>query len=786
MDYTHYEPIPVEGLPATYIGLFHQLELTFTPPNDATVVRTLTGKSLELVCSEHGRRGERVPVVHAGYQKAVWELREGHLRWCPSEQRLYRRDADMADHPGERYLLNSWHPVKTIDDEYGVEGKTSQSAAYAATILREAKRLEWFAQVERGIRIDPCVWVRRDNHVVELRGDDAADLAVTQTFDPRGMSMEAVEQAERICRWLTVDDKSYRNLVRMFATPWLEPFKQFTYVLSGHGGDGKTLVMSQLVLGVLGTGKVFPAFNAQQFCSTGSYTMNRESMLDAMDGMAFAYDDEAGDVTERMLPALRALSTGTQMQARVIGGRYRTVRPSATVVLCTNQGFADSTESSDRRRFVKVEFHASKDRSYEEYHAIERFVADHPAAMFALSCYLWQKGDDPDVVNLSPARQLSDEMYWVISEIVSNQEETGRPVASRDKFRATYHRSLDDGIVQLLGLRNSSTKGADGKRMRVVRVADWDRFGKYRDTVMETEEESASVAPPPAPLDTPVVEPSAVGFGAEYVRADGRKVARDWKQLSQSPNVDTSHRPVDSAAYAVVPHEGFVVVDMDVPKDGGQTGWTVLNSQVGMYGSSAFPSTYLVGTPSGGVHAYYRVPASMSGVLKNAAHPKGVPVDLRVDGKGYVIGAGSHVEAGDYRLLDLPDGDMVPELSYALCRWLTDTPGYVEESSPVVFASGVQEAPTVRPSGSTPSLSSLLERGGAVRDGEPPVDMSPIPEGSRNTDLHAWAYGRAVNHPENWAKIRVDLFERGRISGLPESECATIWGSIMRQLGGAR
>lgn len=780
MDYSHYEPIPVEGLPATYIGVFQRLKLTFTPPNDTTVIRTLTGKSLELICTEHGRRGDKTPVVHAGYQKAVWELREGHLRWCPTEQRLYRRDPDVGDHPGERHLLNSWHPVKTIDDEYGVESKNQQSPAYVATILREAKRIEWFAQVERGIRIDPCVWVRRDGHVVKLVGEDTEDLAVTQTFDPAGMSREAIRDAERICRWLTVDEKSYRNLVRMFATPWLEPFKQLTYVLSGHGGDGKTLVMSQLVLGTLGTGKVFPAFNAQQFCVNGSYTINRESMLDAMDGMAFAYDDESGDVTEHMLPSLRALSTGTQMQARVIGGKYRTIQPSATIVLCTNQGFADSTESSDRRRFVKVEFHASKGRSYDEYHAIELFARAHPAAVFALSCELWEQGDVPDLVNLSPARQLSDEMYWVINEILANQEQTGQPIASRDKFRATYHRSLDDGIVQLLGLKNSSSRMLDGKRARVVRVDDWDRFEKYRATVVDSDDDTPEVPSPPSPIDGPIVLPSEVGFAAEYVRADQRKVARDWKQLAQSPNVDTSRRPTDSAAYAVVPHEGFVVVDMDVPHDGGDTGWTVWNRQVGLYGTPAFPTTYLVGTPSGGVHAYYRVPVAVAGQLKNAAHPKGMPVDLRVDGKGYVIGAGSHVTTGDYRLLDMPAGDVVPELSERMCRWLIDTPGYVESHTPMLTTVSDDGAPR-------PSIASLIATTpGAGDSSRPPVDMSPIPEGSRNTDLHAWAYGRAANHPDNWPAIRLDLFERGRISGLPESECATIWNSIMRELGGAR
>ena len=779
MDYKTYEPIAVEGLPAAYPLIFNQLQLTFTPPNDSNIVRTITGKSLQLVTARTTKNGPETPIIHAGYQKAIWDLREGHLRWCPSEHRLYRRDTDMEDHPGERRTLNSWHPVKSIEAEYCIDRPTAQQPGYSAAIVREAQRVQWFAQVERGVRIDPCVWVRRDGRVVQVR--DEPDLAVTQTFDTRGMSREAVQQAERICRWLTVDEKSYKNLVRMFATPWLEPFKQLSYVLSGHGGDGKSLVLSQVVLNTLGVGKVFPAFNTTQFCEVGGFTLNRESMADAMDGMSFAYDDEAGSVSEDMLPALRALSTGTPMQARVQGGKYHTVTPSATIVLLTNQGFADSSESSDRRRFVKVEFHANNGRSYDEYHAIELFAHEHPAAFFALSCELWEhEGDTPEIVNLSPARQISDEMYWLITEIEANRERFNQPVASRERYRAEFHRSIDDGVLQLLGLKNATSKAIGPTQQRVVRVADWDRYEQYLNAVNESVITDV-VAPPPAPIDGVVETPDVFGFACDYVRADARKVARDWKQLAGSPNVDTSQRPSDAAAYAVVPREGYVVVDMDVP-DQGDTGWTVLNQQVGRYGSAAFPATYLVGTPSGGVHAYYRVPDVLAGKLKNAAHPNGMPVDLRVDGKGYVIGAGSHVESGDYRLLDVPGETGIPELSLDMCRWLTVTPGYVlddpqQPMQPVFSHDGyVRETPK-----GSPSLAQLMKRGGGG-GGEPQPDMTPIPPGSRNNDLHAWAYGRAINHQDNLTAIELDLYQRGRASGLDDAEIRTIWGSIMRQL----
>lgn len=494
-DYRKYQPIPVDTLPAQFAGIFHLLELTFTPANDMTIVTTITGQNLQLVCqggTETDNR-KKAPVVAAGYQKAIWELREGHLRYCPSQDRLWRRDPDMSDHDGGRLLLNSWHPVKTIEDEYHI-GATANSRErnplYSAAILRESKRAQWFDQVERGVRCDPCVWVRRDGKVVCLQ--DVPDIAVTQTFTPVGMGVKALKEAERILRWLTVDEKSYANLCRMFATPWLEPFKQLSYVLSGHGGDGKTLIARQALVGVLGVGKVFPGFSVQQYCNGGVYTLGRESMNDEMDGKAFAFDDEACAVDEDMLPLLRALSTGSQMNARVTGGKYRVITPSATMLYLTNMQFADSTENSDMRRFVKVEFHPSKGRSYDEYHAIEGFCHRHPAAFFVLSCRLWEKSDVPEIVNLSPARNISDEMYWLISEIVSNEEQYGALVASRNDYRKEFHSAVPQSLMDVLGLENSKTKVLPGGQCRVVRVVDRERFDVYRKAALGTEAEETA------------------------------------------------------------------------------------------------------------------------------------------------------------------------------------------------------------------------------------------------------------------------------------------------------
>lgn len=799
-NYSKYSPIPTEDLPAQFAGIFHMLALTFAPANDRTIIATIDGRNLELICdggdtaTEHRKK---IPVVAAGYQKAIWELREGHLRYCPSQQRLWRRDPDTSDHEGERLILNSWHPVKTIEDEYhiGTNARSSErNPLYSATILREAKRSQWFDQVERGVRCDPCVWVRREGRIVCLQ--DEPDIAVTQTFSPAGMGNQALRDAKRILEWLTVDEKSCANLCRMFATPWLEPFKQLSYVLSGHGGDGKTLIARQAILGVLGVGKVFPGFSVQGYCTGGGYTLGRESMNDEMDGKAFAIDDEACAVTEDMLPFLRALSTGSQVNARVTGGRYRVMTPSATLLILTNMQFADSGENSDVRRFIKVEFHQSKGRSYDEYHAIEGFCHRHPAAFFVLSCRLWERSDEPEIVNLSPARTISDEMYWLISEIASNDEQYGVQVASRNDYRKEFHTAVPQSLMDVLGLENSKTKALPGSQCRVVRVADQNRFEVYRKAALDNETEPADTwwqtalsKPNRDSLKTlddvgdchdlaGIVE-SALAGNVGFAPCEGKarktggpvdgKVSLSWKRLNPSDesHTDSTFITDKMTRYAVIPLGDCFVIDCDKPSEAdGPDGWQCLQALAGDYGSQALPATLVTRTPHG-VHLYYRMPAGMDvSLLKNAVHEQNLPIDLRVSNKGYVIGPGSVIDGNRYELVDLPAG-VVPEASGAVMRMLKDF-GYTNEPK--------QEAPSL-------SLDDVMAGRPSASNSQGTSDMTPVSEGQRNSTLHAWAYGRLKNHPENERQIHDDLLQRGRVSGLPDGELDQIWKSIKRSLG---
>ena len=121
-------------------------------------------------------------------------------------------------------------------------------------------------------------------------------------------------------------------------------------------------------------------------------------------------------------------------------------------------------------------------------------------------------------------------------------------------------------------------------------------------TVMRQGEEvddGSPVTPEPSlPLELDSqLPPSLFGFECDYVPANPDKSAFNWKKLALDPNVDTSQVPANVEAYGGVPAPGFMVIDMDMSKTSGDDGWTVLNRQVGRYGTPAFPSTISCAPP---------------------------------------------------------------------------------------------------------------------------------------------------------------------------------------------
>jgi hypothetical protein len=137
----------------------------------------------------------------------------------------------------------------------------------------------------------------------------------------------------------------------------------------------------------------------------------------------------------------------------------------------------------------------------------------------------------------------------------------------------------------------------------------------------------------------------------ERACADPERVARHWP--SDRHNIGIACRP-----------SGLVVIDLDthgtLPDDwrvpGIHDGRDIL-AQLTEWAGQPWPATYLVLTPSGGWHLYFKAPAEAR--IRNSAGQLGPLVDVRAGG-GYVVGAGSAVGGKPYEVLDDSDPVRLP------------------------------------------------------------------------------------------------------------------------------
>ena len=222
-----------------------------------------------------------------------------------------------------------------------------------------------------------------------------------------------------------------------------------------------------------------------------------------------------------------------------------------------------------------------------------------------------------------------------------------------------------------------------GAVTRVWRVADGElahkKFMQYWGRVAaEASEPDLSPVAKHAPAPTQFVPdgdelltPGDLGFGAVYWPCGRDKVSRGWQQAYKNGTAHTTEADVytPGGAYAVVPTDGYCVVDCDIVKSdpAARTGYDVLYELLG-----GEPDTTMVLTPSGGVHAYYKLPDGLR--LSNAVNVGGSHIDLRVAGLGYVVGVLSTTEKGMYKPANQKHVGVMPP---ALVAWLRDN-GAVE------------------------------------------------------------------------------------------------------------
>ena len=276
--------------------------------------------------------------------------------------------------------------------------------------------------------------------------------------------------------------------------------------------------------------------------------------------------------------------------------------------------------------------------------------------------------------------------------------------------------------------------------------------------------------------------------GADYAQAKRPTVS--WKaaeaKAEAEPDALEVFAPVKSTAAALVLSPKLVAVDLDLPKgeDEGKPSGEEILKHVSPFALTT--ARAVVRTASGGMHLIFDAPEGVE--LVNRAHPgarhtskdgiipayvAGLPIDIRTS-KGYVIMAGSEAAGKEWELVGTTSTPDTPHPMPESLLKLLDEYGFVKhEPTP---AERQLAAYTRRAGRRDPMAGFLGESTGAP-------DMAPIPEGQRNQTLHDWAYGRAVNHPENWDAIRDDVMARGLKSGLKADEIRAITGSVARALG---
>ena len=280
------------------------------------------------------------------------------------------------------------------------------------------------------------------------------------------------------------------------------------------------------------------------------------------------------------------------------------------------------------------------------------------------------------------------------------------------------------------------------------------------------------------------------------------KWSLDSKDKGIAKTVDTW--PDGEEACAFIPTGKTVLLDLDCHEDG-DSGWDVLNKEVGIYGSDSFPKTLGELTPSGGIHLLYHVTdASFVERLKSVSHVDGIEVDIKVGGKGQAVCAGSVTAKGKYKICSLPEGDKIAEMSEPMKSWLARK-GYVGED-PVVIerrrreeearrAAARAEREARRAQGEEPSNPAFLTEMESEFDAA--IDsVATASSGGRNSSLNETAFKLfsksrkfyADFSDEDWLDdevLKERLVTAGLESGLDKSEViATVESAWAGVFGG--
>lgn len=740
----------------------------------------------------------------------------------PARGRLYRRAV------GDRFLWEepvSWVPVPDLRIAYGGTSRETVPGA-------DSWMADWLSEAGRTISAGMTflcsdgMWrgeySARHRNWVLTEVDDGGEVvsranvdgAVGQVVDPvdvsnpttytvytgltRAEAKARALRAGRILRdWSGGDVKSQKITGFMLGSMFMRDHPEQCYVLQGPGGTGKSTLAKDLVAHL---GRQAMTMSLDLLAQPTA--MSTENAMIELSGHLLALTDDydpRGGRFQKILPPLKTLLTGLLPYAARRRGEDALVdsMPQAVHVITTNYHLPIDDSEAEQRRFMFASLlrgDVFKDR-YVPFRDENGFW---PFMMYGMLTWCWHSGDHSGFrgVSFVDANSLSDRDVAVVRAVLEHGY-----IASTPETRGVHWAAL--------GLRRTSRR-VDGKVCNVYLPVEegnplWDTWTQTRDAVLSIPSEGsgltdvASLSPVESDPDVWAREKLAGGETGKYVPAGGGesgKVAVDWQRKVRDGRATDLPDFTQSPAAAQVAGDGEVVIDWDACHDGSGTmhGLNRMESDLdARMGSEAFPTPFLERSARGGFHGAYGVPDWLVGHFKKAAvgaKVSGDPtllVDLRAPMGGYVVAVGSKIPAGTYDAVARPADGRRPDLTQPMLEWF-ESHGYLAKPLPAEYR-GLDgrvhhgAAPAARPAPSRDGFGPAKAPRHDGFDGPAPVDMSPIPEGRRNQTLHDWAYGRAANHPENWASIRDDAMERGLKSGLKADEIRAVVGSVARALG---
>lgn len=571
--------------------------------------------------------------------------------------------------------------------------------------------------------------------------------------------------------WVQHDQKSLANIALMPAAPFMRSHPEQAYVLQGPGGTGKSTFAKDL-LNHLGDQAMTLSLDLLSQPTAMSAENAMVNLTEHLLAVSDDYDPRFGRFT-KALPHLKTLLTGLlPFSARRQGENSMSGTPQAVHVLTTNYHLPIGENEAEQRRFAFATMWTNQPLAhYRDF--VDRF-GFWPFMLTSAFIWVQRQGLHCKGVAYMDEETLTDTEVEVVKTAMRDGFVIPEPGMRVDwkgigMVRTSTRKGFDDNKP------HGAWKPADKKsplydvwlaaKQAVMAIPDFDQAidvpdGSAIDNVqsvndwLEAIDEANPQVFPCHPEDKGEITAKSPDAEALH-RSTG---LYSWQQAIRNPDLDLARTYDDNiTCWGLTVSDQYMFFDFDRHSDG-ETGWVLFQKEVDMYGTERFPHTFTSLTPSGGVHALYKIPVGVK--LKSRANGD-KQVDLRIGGKGYVIAACSVTQDGVYKPSDKPTGGRIPELTPAMVDWL-DRNGYTEQAVQPALPSAQQQAP---------AKSITYDNSGTLVPGTH-VHIHPPVMSQHNTHdaWVAWCYGIAKRASEqSWDLDTITQVFRYGMSFVPTS-----------------